>query len=869
MKTRSNVMTYLMLAVMFLLLRDPFHHFWNGLGGIELLNHITPSKWNDLAALMLIVLGVPGMVGIARKLSATGRRWARAIAGCILYILIIQRICYGDSFISFETLPWLRYSDILIPIFVALWIAACEYGSNEGIKSDPEQMPEAQLLVDDNHEIDFMGRTRLVNDICEQLRNYQGNENGALGLAITGGWGTGKTWIMTHLQEKLEESKQICVEFKPWLYGETNITRQFYLTLERQLAIQGIQIGEIKSAVTEIDNDATVGMGRAFLSLVGIITKSVGREAAVENIKERLKEFGRLIYVFIDDCDRLAHDELIQVLSLIRNTGDFPHLTYIMSFSNEMVSKTIEKEEGMQYVAKMFNLTYALPPITDAVIEDFLHQAVCKMTESEPEKTENAFKRVKITDYLDTVREAKKYFNLLATDYHSYKERFETYYIRFGDFCLLELLKYCFADTYFNLRSSVESYLESKYEGWNSPAFVVKNSVVLDEKARHLLNEIFSIEKDPREFDHVIGASNSEYTPLYFTSETSRKYIVAKEVDDALEKGDFSKRIPRYVSNGLSGVMGMLSAVYSFMSRREVFESMIAYIWSICENDHSSNSFSLISNGYHSEQWKHSYKRIRKLMRVTPQIQLITFQRLSNFDDAAEEDEGDSMDDLIQNTPHLIELMAIWLEELKDVGNSDYPYGEVDYYIKEIWERLLRELKDEPLDTLNMIEILGDCSQEDTFEKKVLPLVTTNPKRWLGATVKLVKEGGKKYYVLKSRETHSLFGCQDKMVDELRAIKDAVSVEDKEYVEAYDHLAKKLAAIILYKDDPSIDEKYKDVECIQVSEFPDLAESQFVGTEIFQPIGDAITQLAGKALWTGINLRTQRKDPDYYFGTEI
>lgn len=834
-----------------------------------MLNHITPSKWNDLAALMLIVLGVPGMVRMARKLSATGRRWARVIAGSIIYILIIQRICYGDSFIPFETLPWLRYSDILIPIFVALWIAACGYGSNGGRKSDTKQEPEVQLLVDDNHEIDFMGRTRLVNDICEQLKNYQGNENGALGLAITGGWGTGKTWIMTHLQESLEESGQICITFKPWLYGETNITRQFYLTLERQLALQGMQVGEIKNAVAEIDNDNAVGLGRALLSLMGIITKSVGREAAVENIKERLKEFGRSVYVFIDDCDRLAHDELLQVLSLIRNTGDFPHLTYIMSFSSEMVGKTIEKEEGMQYVAKMFNLTYELPPITDAVIKDFLHQAVCKMTGKEPDKKENAFKRVTIIDYLETVREAKKYFNLLVADYHSYKERFDTHYIRLSDFCLLELLKYCYADIYFNLRASISPYLELRHEGWNSPAYVVKPHIELDEKVKHLLNEIFHVEKDPRESDHVIGASNSEYTSLYFTSETSRKYIVANEVDDALEKEDFSKRIPRYVSNGLSGVMGMLSAIYSFMSRREVFESMIAYIWAICENDNSLNSLSLISNGYHKEQWKHSYKRIRKLMRMTPQIQLITFQRLSNFDDAAEKDKGDSMDDLIQNTPHLIELMAIWLEELKEVNNSDYPYGEVDYYIKKIWERLLRELKDEPLDTLNMIEILGDCSQEDTFEKKVLPLVSTNPKRWLGATVKQVKEGDKKYYVLKSRETHALFGCQNKMVDELRDIKDAVRVEDKAYVEAYGHLAKRLAAIILYKDDPSIDEKYKDVACIQVSELPDLAESQFVGTEIFQPIRDAINQIAGKGLWSGINLRTQRKDPDYYFGTEI
>ena len=866
---RSNVVTFLILAVLFLLLREPFHHLWNGLGMVALMNHISPSKWNDVAALMLIVLGVPGMVGIARKLSATGKRWARIIAGCVLYVVIIQRIWFGDTFIPFETLPWLRYSDILIPIFVALWIAACEYGTKDAKRVGEEQEQKTRLLVDDNHEIDLMGRTGLVEDIYEQLEINEIDENGALGVAITGGWGTGKTWVMTHLQEKLKEAEQICIEFKPWLYGETNITRQFYLTLERQLALQGMQIGEIKRAVAEIDNDDAVGLGRAFLSLAGIVTKSVGREAAVENIKERLKEFGRPINVFIDDCDRLAHDELLQVLSLIRNTGDFPHITYIMSFSDEMVGKTIEREEGLQYVAKMFNLTYALPPITDAVIEDFLHQAVCKMTASNPEKTENAFKRVKITDYLDTVREAKKYFNLLAADYHSYKERFDTYYVRFGDFCLLELLKYRYADIYYNLRASVSTYLDSQYEGWNSPAYVLKNNIVLEELIRHLLNAIFSIENDPRDPEHIIGASNAAYSPLYFSAETKRKYITGEELNDALDKHELAKRIPNYVSEGMSGVMGMLSAVYRYMSRREVFESMIAYIWTVCENDESSNSFSLMSKGYYKEEWKHSYKNIRQLMKDTPQIQLITFQRLSSYDDSTEGKDEDSMEDLIENTPHPIELMAIWLEELKTVKNTDYPYDEVDYYIKKIWERLVREDKGTPMETLNMIEILGDCSQEDTFEKKVLPLVVSNPKRWLGATVKQVKEGDKEYYILKSHETHALFGCQNKMVEEMKAIKESVRPEDKAYVEAYEHLANLLTDMILYKDDEYIAEKYKTEDSILTSELPDLAESQFVGTEIYQSIGSAIGQISSKAFWTGKDLRIHRENPGYYFGTDI
>ena len=53
------------------------------------------------------------------------------------------------------------------------------------------------------------------------------------------------------------------------------------------------------------------------------------------------------------------------------------------------------------------------------------------------------------------------------------------------------------------------------------------------------------------------------------------------------------------------------------------------------------------------------------------------------------------------------------------------------------------------------------CKQEYiilTFEEMVLPLVSDNPKRWLGATITKLNDGDKYYYFLKSDAVYALFG---------------------------------------------------------------------------------------------------------------
>jgi hypothetical protein len=866
-----KVLVYLILTCLLLLLHAPLFEWWCRTGIGQVLRGMEPSAFADAVAMVLLMISCGVISELPERLSDTGNKWGIRIAEVLILVIAVFSVYHNAEFVHFKTLSWLRYTDILFPILLVFWVTAYFERNKKNRMCDVERVEEGlQLLYDDTHGTDFLQRDERAEKICDFLSRNRGNTEGATGVAITGGWGTGKSWMLEQVKIKLISRGELCIDFKPWVYGDGNIIRHFYLTLERELKLHTMAVKELKDAVLEIDNDEIVGLGRAMLSLAGIISKTRGRDQILNNIKERLRTYGRQIYVFIDDCDRLAHDELLQLLSLIRNTGDFPLITYLMAFDENMVGRTLKDEDGINYVSKMFNMTEVLPPVTDETLAGYLKQVAQSIMGVENEQV-NPYQRLKITKYLPTVREAKKYLNLLTADYHHLKERFDKYIVSSGDFCLLELLKYKYPEVYYGLEVAPNKYLHSLSKGWNSPVMQRKEDMfkgIEDENLRILLDKLFDSIDDARDQYGMIGVANKEYMPLYFVNGDDSGYVEWIEFTNAVKEGTLPDKVGEWIDDGHKGVLGLLCSVYFVIPRRDVFLSMAAYIWHKCEGINTINSLSELSYGYDKTQ-KHSYKNIRELIRKTPQVHLMTFQRLSSYDDPSEEENSDSMEGLIKDSALSLELMGIWMEEMRHTTNTDYPYGEVKYYIEKLWDKLMAEFGDKDIDTLNMIEIWADSTMENTFEEMVLPTVNDNPQRWLGATIVKLKDGEKDYYLLKSKAVHAIFGSKEKMIDEMKRLVADAKAENKEYVEAYSHLIFRLNNIINPQSDPMIPEMYEETRGVEVTELPALEDSKLIGIGPVMPVSAAIVKLRQTAFWEGDDLRMRRSDPGYYLGSEI
>lgn len=856
-----SAVSVLIGVCMILLLHEPLFVWWCGTGVGKFLNSIEPSCFNDTVSLLLIILGCGAVIDLPRLLSETGNKWSRAIVASILLVLIVETIAFSEKFVHFYTLPCLRYADVLIPILATFWIAS--WFEIKKVKEDRNSFEHfnKNLYYDDVEEVDFLGRGKLVEHLCKHLKENRGNKNGATGIAISGGWGTGKSWVLAHIKKQFEAEGEICVDFKPWIYGDVDITRLFYQTLGNQLKVNGLRIEELSQAVTEIDNDEMVGFGRAFLSLFGIVTKRDSREYTIGQIKTKLEEYSRHIYIFIDDCDRLQKKELLQVLSLIRNTGDFPNLTYILAFDKDIVKKLIDDEHGLSYVGKMINLPIELPPITDDIISGYLLSAVKDIIGYKGDIT-NPFEKIPITKHLPTVREAKRFLNLLSSDYKRDEDKLGRYHLNIVDFCLLELVKYKMPEFYYRLKVSPRTYLELSYSGWNSPTWLPgKNSFEEGNENLVLLKAMFRDVTDPNDHYGMIGVANKEYFPLYFEGTSDFRYVDGDEFVDALNKEDFPKRMGKWLVDGHDGVLGLLCIAQGYLSRKELFLSMAEYIWHQCEKGNAVNRLGQLTVGYDKTHFRHSYRNIRKLIADTPQIHLLTFQNMDREDNADKE----FTDSIGLN----LEMMGIWMNELRHTKNLDYPYLEVKEHIKKLWSKLTAEVGDRDIDTLNMIDICGDCTDEDTFKEMVLPMVCDNPRRWLGATVTKLKDGDKHYYLLKSEAVHFLFGSQEKVVQEMNAVSSYVKDEDREYVEAYEQLINRIAALTINNDDLTIPDKYKKADCIEIDEYPALSESIFIGLNPVMTIGKAIDQLRKTSFWKGDNIRMYRGNGNLYFNAGI
>lgn len=871
MKT-GRVLTYSLLASAFVLLHAPLYNWWCETGIGRLLGNITSSYFNDGVALVLCVVCLVLGFWLPKNLSEEGNKWGQILSGCLLFILLVQSIAFNDCFIHSKFIPWIRYSDVLFPFLITFIVVSFCNRDIDGKNPSKEEIQSeslTKLYCDDVSEIDFLGRMRLVQHLCEKLTSSEPNKNSALGVAITGGWGTGKSWIMSQLSESLKAQGGICIDFKPWLYGETDITRLFYQKLDTELMSSNMKVEDLKKAVAEIEGNELSGFGRAFLSIFGIVTKRGGREQTISNIKGELVKANRHIYIFIDDCDRLAHNELLQVLSLVRNSGDFPYLTYIMAFDKGIVRNVIGEEFGLGYVGKMFNLTIDLPPISDSILSDYLQQASSGILGINADKENNPYKRVSITRYLPTVREAKKYLNLLSSDYTRLRERFKRYYYNEGDFCLLELLKYKYPYVYFSLQSDPTLNLSFELKGWNSPAGVLTNKTFsLGEEGdiAALFDALFSIKQYPHYRDEIYGISNKVFFPLYFEQDLPYKYVERESFGEALNSGHILDKVDEWMAEDYRGVFELLVANHSELSRRNVFLAMGKYIRNLCEKKEGIGSLGDMTYGYESRDLKTGFNSIMEVIKEHPQIDLMTFQHIT---EVGKNETSDDVEDLIEEGDYNMELMGIWLSQLKTVSNTDYPYGEIQDYVELLWANLVKQLEGNKVSTMDLLDVLSHCTFQDTFKKMAMPLIIENPRRWLGATVLILRSGEKEYYLLKSRAIHAIFGDSDSMHQEIVALVNAAKPEDLEYVKAYQSLIRRIAAMTVNTDDPFIINKYREPDIIGVDENPVIGESVFVGTGAVMPFAAALEQIKNSPFWKGENLRVHRDDPDYFFGTEI
>ena len=183
-------------------------------------------------------------------------------------------------------------------------------------------------------EVDDFDRRRCADLlIAKIMASSESNalSRGSFTVLLNEKYGSGKTSFFSLLKKAAQDNDIVCLKYQPWLSDSRNhIAHSFFKLLETHIETIGDSV-----LLAQIRRYASMLSGTPYGNIVhqalGLFVKETSIEKRYDDVKDRLGRLKSPIVVLIDDADRLAYDELLSLLQLLRNSADFPNLVYIVA----------------------------------------------------------------------------------------------------------------------------------------------------------------------------------------------------------------------------------------------------------------------------------------------------------------------------------------------------------------------------------------------------------------------------------------------------------------------------------------------------------------------------------------------------------
>lgn len=274
------------------------------------------------------------------------------------------------------------------------------------------------LLGDGAQTVDLLGYQPYVEAMVEVLAQERLQTPFAVG--VFGRWGTGKSTFMNLLRRRLsiEERREAeesggfhTVLFQPWQFEEKEeVWKALLLSVIRYLevvqarrATPGSRDAErIRRTLVELAlNVGKLALTKTVQTMTsGAIDLEKVLDAYAKTARDNSQfintfrdKFGDLkqeiltaeggdtgrLFVFVDDLDRCTPENCIMVLEAIKLFFDLPECVFILGIDREVVQRGIEQKyqqnlgiHGQDYIDKLIQLPFSLPPIRHETFERFV-----------------------------------------------------------------------------------------------------------------------------------------------------------------------------------------------------------------------------------------------------------------------------------------------------------------------------------------------------------------------------------------------------------------------------------------------------------------------------------------------------------------
>ena len=426
-------------------------------------------------------------------------------------------------------------------------------------------------------------------------------------VGITSEWGSGKTSFLLDMTNAMK-GKCYMVDFKPWHCQEPGqIVNEFFELLRKKIkdVYSPLQKPIIRYAqlLSEVDVPKYVNPLFRLLPEMG---HSIERYKS--KIEEGLKRIDKPIVVTIDDMDRLAADEMFEVLRLIRNTAAFPNLIYVVCYDKDYVVRQIQNKgitESDLYLEKIFPLELSLPKTEEEALIETFRRALIDMHFMG--NHDSLRSRMTPTDeqllvrLLPTYRKIKRFARVLMTNTMFMQEKVGRKNVDLYDMYLIELVHFSMQDVYVTLRDRPEEMLEVQMDpGTRQARYVLKKDILSDESCAMLFDRVLGrYEKElvekcfmVRGGDKVHFLSYVDSYQNYFCLATPDAVITKKEFNDVvIDRSTIRKNVhdwfwkvtPKKSASLYSKMMSVRTK--ELTQKRWEDHVFLLFSW-LCENDY-------------------------------------------------------------------------------------------------------------------------------------------------------------------------------------------------------------------------------------------------------------------------------------------
>lgn len=257
---------------------------------------------------------------------------------------------------------------------------------------------------------DKIGREEIVDKICGLVGSLKKDKNFC--LAINGAWGSGKSFVLGLIEEKLSKKQEyIIVKYDAW-------ENTFYsdpLIAILSCVIDGVEekLYLVERTEEKVKKAAKTGVN----TLAKLSTKIEKLKAVIEGIKTIIKDFYNPIdtaalgdfksyqkllkatkeilneitqageyrekqtklVILVDEIDRCLPDEQLKILERLHHLFDVKNCAVIVTMNQICVAetvKTIYGIDGYEYLRKFFNFTFRLDTSANEYLKNLLEEYI-------------------------------------------------------------------------------------------------------------------------------------------------------------------------------------------------------------------------------------------------------------------------------------------------------------------------------------------------------------------------------------------------------------------------------------------------------------------------------------------------------------